>query len=425
MTAKAKELQTEMANQAANRNVDVRQQLADLKEKLSVGQMERTQQQILLYQSQGNLADTKVLTEQLNQAKTREEVDNIIKAHGLTGEARNAALLSADPQQNSILHSMWDIEKTKLAGKYAPNPSTGSVHPITPTEGINTKTNQIVPLGAGGMGAGKQAMPANPFPAGPQATPSPNGGVQFTPQTPGVLPGKLPATSNAKPVASFVKPPTQSWDSPEDAYGTGPKLPVTRPLPGTPAGHTPQNDAVLSMPVGVMNAGEIRQVKAAKDLYQGGKNFAALVAQIPDNELGTIKGNLNKLLVGSMTPGDLGLTANSKTSQILAYLRSEAAAIAVSHLGAQTMRSYLGAEAIQKEILAWGSDKNTILGAVKGYIDQAEKTFKDVPQSKATVAQLPGMNYQEMQRLYHGVPKDTTTPEPKRRTAKDYNSPKP
>lgn len=267
---------------------------------------------------------------------------------------------------------------------------------ITDNNGIggitDVRTGDTIPIKAPGapvQNAQTGTLPIGQTPPGipppPIAIPGVNApAIGDTSKLTGTMPGVPPKT----PV---------TWQTPQQKYGNTALYPVTAQFKDTPEGHTPANDALLNDVVTKISPAQKKTIQSSMDLYTKGQNASKVINSLPDDAFGTIHGNLNKWLSDRIDQSKLG--GDAETQNKLEYLRGLAETIAVSHLGAQNIRSGEMSKRIADEINSWGTTKAAIASKLKAYTDQAGEAVRHTPGSKILVAPMLG-SYRKLQEFY-------------------------
>lgn len=250
---------------------------------------------------------------------------------------------------------------------------------------------------------------------------SPEGDMNYNPRstqlTPLMPPGAVPNNGTnigaTKPkfvtgnVNGMPVPVPYDWSSPKETYPQALALQTldTRQFKDVPAGHTAENDGLFAYPSMVskkeidIGGQRMSPVQNSMNLLQNGDEFKKILASIPDNQLGTIMGNLQKAIAGKSDWAD-------PTGKVQALINA-GHTVAWSHLASQGSRSAIGAEEIASHLASLGLNREGILNGLQAWLNQAGNVIRQPENGyeKPNVASLmekmyPGQGYHKMLELY-------------------------
>lgn len=353
---------------AAQQRAQIAQQAQDLKASLNPYLKAKYGAQIdnLKATAEKSKAQTELtnVNVELNQIK-----QEILKSTlGLTGDAATAAVTSKlSPDARAAWEKAYEkIQQDKNAFKPMLSPTTFGDNPAV----FNKRTGQYLVNGVpqGGAAAGQT-------------------GAQNTQ----VVPTSTVNQSTNTPIQAQPQAVNQK---PKDYYSSAYVLPITYRFPDAPKGSDPSNDPVLAYPVRKLSAANENAAAKSLTLFTSGRDLSNFVKNMSPNDFGTLKGNALKVLSNKTTA--LGPQETAEVHALIQY----ANALAVTHVGAQTMRSAQMAEQIAKEIAALGTDKNTVLKGIKGYTDLAAENLRHYPEYKPKAAVQVG-SYKDLAYLFN------------------------
>jgi len=333
------------ANQS--RANDIKQQLADLKAKLTPAQFDLIQARVSQAQSEKEALDALA---QVRGAQTEKiNLDTAIKQQtgGLTGEAANAQLMNNKPvnEYQRLLDTMGKMEEEKKKSKYPP----------VATQVIDT------PFGKQVFDKRNPSAPAKPV--------NFMGVYQNDPEVTNAYAG-----TPAKPIF------TDQAGAPDHSR-----------IPGIAAVPEQYRSLVNSAPVRKELTGEaLRRVNASELGYQNAKDLTQMLNKMTPDQIGTLAGNWQKYITQNTSTADPNIAKFIETAKILG----------ANHSSAQAFRSTQFVDEIGNALSKLGTNKKAIQAGINAYGRTFEDTLNKYPETKRDQF-AKGLSAIELLRIYH------------------------